>query len=339
MLKNFSLAKKITGGFVIILILLIALAFVGRFGLTRVVEKMDSANHFQLLVDHILKARQNEKKFILTNDPDAVSVVKDEIRSLKNQTKRILDDAKSKDIKKQAVEIIKKSDTYGKAFNDYVAFAGKKDTLMSDMNHKASLALEITAKIRDEQKAKYNQLRDESETKISKMRLRVSLAGKIHDAFLNAKGYRMVLAESNERNISIYEQWKGNHNNLKMASDQIKPLLVEENSKKSLQELLLRQKECMDKANLFFDDKTDDNNIAVIKAVREFRRTIISFQQEMQEQLEFYVEDVQTFSGQMMELSSGADQIAKILLNTRILEKDFINTEDDKLFKKIIQNI
>ena len=339
MFKNFSLAKKITGGFVIILILLIVLAFVGRFGLTRVVEKVDSADQFQLLVNHILEARQNEKKFILTNDPKAVSVVEDEIKSLKRQTNGILDDAKSKDIKKQTTDILKKSDTYSKAFNDYVALAGKKDSLMSDMNHKASLALETTAKIRDEQKAKYDQLRDESETRISSMRHRVSLSIKIHDGFLNAKGYRMVLAASKESKISTYEEWKGKHRDLTRAADEVKSLLTEDASKKRLEEVFLKQADCMNKANFFFDSKTDDNNIALIKAVTELTRAIINFQQEMQEQLEFYVEDVQIFSGQMMELSSGADQIAKILLNTRILEKEFINTEDDKVFEHITRNI
>ncbi len=69
MLKRFSLAQKITGGFIIILILLIVLAFVGRVGLTRVVAKVDASNRFQLMVGHILDARQNEKQFILSNAP------------------------------------------------------------------------------------------------------------------------------------------------------------------------------------------------------------------------------------------------------------------------------
>ncbi|MBU2631842.1 MAG: methyl-accepting chemotaxis protein, partial [Proteobacteria bacterium] len=339
MLRNFSLAKKITGGFVIILILLIVLAFVGRFGLTQVVEKVDSANQFQLLVNHILKARQDEKRFILTNDPKAVNGVEDEIGSLKKQTTRILDEARSNDVKKQASDIIKISDTYSKAFKDYVALAGQKDTLMSEMNVKASLALETTTKIRDEQKTKYNKLREESETKSSIMRQRVNHVAKIHEAFLNAKGYRMVLAESDAGNVSIYEQWKGYHSDLKRSAEEVKPLLTEDASKKIFETVLLKQTELINKANLFYNDKSSENNIAVIKAVKEMNMAILYFQQEMQEQLEFYMEDVQVISGQVMELSSGVDQIAKILLNTRILEKDFINTEDDAVFEQIALNI
>ncbi len=139
--------------------------------------------------------------------------------------------------------------------------------------------------------------------------------------------------------MSIYEEWKTKHKNLKTAVDQVKPLLNDDVSKKSIQKVLSTQDDLIAKAFLFFEDKTDENYIAVIKAVKKSKRSIILFLQEMQEQLEFYTEDVQIFSGQMMELSSGVAQIAKILLNTRILEKDYINTEDDLVFGQIIENI
>ncbi len=300
---------------------------------------MDSSNQFQLLVDHILKARQDEKRFVLTNDQKAVAVVKDEIGALTRQTQSIVENSNSKEIKKQAQDILKKSSTYEKAFDEYVTLANKKDDLMSDMDQKASMALETTTKIRDEQKTKYDQLRDESESKISQMRQRVGFSVEINNAFLEAKGFRLVLSDAQGQNISIYEQWKGEHRDLKAAVDDVTPLLVEDESKKSIEKVVSAQTHLMDKANNFFVDKSSDNNIALIKAVKDMRRAIVFFQQEMQEQLEFYIEDVSIFSGQMVELSSGVDQIAKILLNTRILEKEFINTEDDAVFEKIAENI
>lgn len=339
MLKNFSLAKKIAGGFLIILVLLVLLAFVGRIGLSDVVEKVDSANRFQLLVDHILEARQNEKRFILTNDSNSVVVVQDSMSALKRRAKDIVDTTASGEVKKQAGDILKKSQVYEKAFTDYVALAGKKDDLMSDMDQKASMALETTSKISQEQKAKYDRLREESETTISKMRMRVEIAVKINNAFLEATAFRMVLQDSEEQNISIYEQWKGQHRNLKASVDQVSPMLTEDISIKSIEKVLATQKECIDAATAFFDDKSSVNNISLIKAVKNFKRAIVNFHQEMQEQLEFYIEDVSIFTGQMVELSSGVDQIARILLNTRILEKDFINTEDDAVFDNITKNI
>jgi len=339
MIRNLTLAKKITGGFTIILILLITLAFAGRFGLTQVVEKVDSANSFQALVSHILKARQNEKRFIMTNNTGIISIVNEELGKLKDQCDKIISRTKSSEIKNQVQNILKKSVLYRRAFGDYVSLASQKDILMADMNNKSRLTLDTTAKIRDAQKTEYNALMDESETKISSMRLRVSFAGKMHDAFLNAKTYRMLLAESNGFKASVYEQWKGQHKNLRAAADRLRPMLDDEGAIKGLDKVLAVQDECIKKANLFFKNKNDANNVALIKAVRELKRAIIYFQQEMQEQLEFYIEDVHILSAQMMELSSGADQIARILLKTRIMEEEFINSEDEKIVEKIITSL
>ncbi|MCP4720070.1 MAG: hypothetical protein GY860_11485, partial [Desulfobacteraceae bacterium] len=339
MLKSFSLAKKITGGFVIILILLIVLAFVGRIGLTRVVEKVDSSNQFQLLVDLILDARQNETRFILTNDTGAVDIVVKDIKLMKKEAKSIVDTAGDAGIRKQAEQILKTSDTYAKAFEEYVALAGQKDSLIGDMNQKASAALAITSRIRDEQKANYDSLMGRSENKIAQMRQRVVFAERIKENFLQAKGYRMVMTDSQEYNVSMMTQWTGHHNDIKRDLTESTPLMIESISKERHGKIITTQKVVIEKAEIFYRNKSHENNLALINAVKAMRMATITFQQEMQELLEFYIEDVQIFSGQMMELSSGADGVAKILLKTRILEKDFTRTEDEGIFQQIIQNI
>ena len=339
MLKSFSLAKKITGGFVVVLVLLIVLAFVGRLGLTRVVEKVESSNQFQLLVDRILDARQNEKQFILTNDRKAVDIVLKDIKLLKAMAKKIVDTTGDDGIGNQAEQILKTADIYVKAFGNYVTLAGQKDTLMGDMNQKASAALDISSRIRDEQKASYDTLMAESEEKTSQMRHRVVFAERIKENFLQAKGYRMVLSDSREGNVSMVIQWKGHHKNIQRDLSEVTPLMFEPISKERHGKIESSQAAVIEKAEIFFKDKSQKNNIALIEAVKTMRMATITFQQEMQELLEFYIEDVQILSGQMMELSSGADGVAKILLKTRILEKEFSQTEEDAIFQQILQNI
>ena len=320
MLNKMSLAKKITSGFLIILILLIAIAFVGRFSLTKVVSKVDSANQFQLLVNHVLNARQNEKKFILSNSPKAVENVKNELAQLKTKTTEILSASKSKSTKKQTNEILSNLDKYNKAFLNYVLLADKKDTLMEDMNSKADLALQTTATIRDAQLLKYNKLKEISAPKIAEMRMRVNYAMDIHKHLIHAKGYRMTLTAMDiKKNTSFLTEWEGRHKDLKISANKIKPLLKEEVSQKWLEKVLKAQDVSIEKAKAFFNNKNDDNRYAMIKASAALQKIVIIFNQEMQEQLEFYIEDVQIFSDEMIKLSSSADQIAKILLNTRIL--------------------
>ncbi len=339
MLKHLSLAKKITGGFTIILTLLIVLAVAGRTGLTRVVEKVEASNRFQLLVDQILDARQAEKRFILTHDSAAVGVVRKDVTTLTSQAKDIAGTTDDPEVKMRAEKIVAAAQTYAQAFGEYVTLVAEKDHLMADMNQKASAALDITTGIRDEQRTRHDALMAESETKLSWMRQRVVHADRIKEQFFQASAHRMVMADSPTINISMMTQWKGAHENIKNDLKAVAPFMDEPIAKQRHGNIVSAQKEVMEKGLAFFNDKTHGNNRALIKAVDTMALAVVTFQQEMQELLEFYMEDVQIFSDQTMELSSGADQVAKILLKTRILEKEFILTEDETFFHQILENI
>ncbi|MCG8616557.1 MAG: methyl-accepting chemotaxis protein, partial [Desulfobacterales bacterium] len=339
MLNRISLAKKIAGGFAIILILLVTLAFVGRNGLTRVVDRVDVSNQFQELVTLILEARQHEKQFILTNDPGAVGIVRKDIAALKTRVERIAGSTDDPGVQEKIQQISGGLENYGKAFDQYVDMARQKDELMADMNQKANNALEITSGIRDDQKARYDALIGESEEKISNMRMRVLYANRINENFLQAKGYRMVISEGQGDSISMLTQWRGHHADIKRDLAESAPLMTEDSAKKRHEKVVAAQEELFQAAELYFVDNSFDNNLAVINAVKAMQRAAVTFQQEVQELLDFYIEDVQIFSGQMMGLSSGADRVASILLNTRIQEKDYIRNEDQETFSKIIKNI
>ncbi|MCP3900656.1 MAG: hypothetical protein GY707_13180 [Desulfobacteraceae bacterium] len=338
--KKLKLGKKITGGFIIILGLLFLIALVGWLSLTEVVKKVDSANEFQLLVNHVLEARQNEKRFILTNDAKAVEKVNKELSQLKNKTQQIFSVSKSEDTKKNSNEILKKLDKYSNAFSNYVVLAGKKDFLMKDMTIKADLALKTSASIREKQTDQYNKLKEESVPKIEQMRANVKLAADIEKHFINAKGYRVALIAMDVRkNASFYAEWTGKHKNLKMVVDKLGPLLKEDVPKKALAFVVKAQNDCIKNGKAFFYNKSDDTRFPMIKTAAVLNRAVILLNQELQEQLEFYMEDVQIFSDEMIEISSGVARAGNILLKTRILEKEYIRTEDEKIFKEIIENL
>ncbi|MFN2359379.1 MAG: hypothetical protein ABR534_16755, partial [Desulfotignum sp.] len=106
MLKNVSLAKKIAGGFVVILVLLVVIAIAGRMGLTRVVTQVERADEFQVMVARILDARQNEKQFILTSDPAVAAVVEKDIQALETSAGKIAQTGSDPDIRSQAQKIL-----------------------------------------------------------------------------------------------------------------------------------------------------------------------------------------------------------------------------------------
>ncbi|MFO7910900.1 MAG: hypothetical protein R6V15_01930, partial [Desulfotignum sp.] len=296
MLKNLSLAKKIAGGFVIILVLLVVLAIAGRMGLTRVVEKVDRAGEFQVLVTRILDARQNEKQFILTSDAKSADVVKKDILAVKTGAGRIVDADLNRSIQDQAGKILDQTGTYEKAFDTYVSLDQEKETLMGDMNTKAGNALEITSRIRDEQKAEYDDLMAQSETMTGRMRARVRYADQIQEDLLQAKGYYMVISGSDQENISMISQWKGHMDNIQRSLTESAPLMTEDIAQQRHEKVQTAHAGAISAAETFFAQNTFENNQALIQAIDDLRRTAKMFQQEMQELLEFYVEDVQIFS-------------------------------------------
>ena len=339
MLKHVSLAKKIIGGFVIILVLLVVLAGAGRMGLTQVVQKVDRAEDFQVLVTRILDARQNERQFVLTSDAKSAEVVKKDILAVKTGAGRITEADLDKDIQNRAEKILAQSDAYEKAFDTYVSLAKEKDVLMGDMNAKAGNALEITTRIRDGQKAEYDALMDQSETRTGLMRARVGYADRIQEDLLQTKGYYLVISGSDQENISMISQWKGHMDNIQRTLAESAPLMTEDIAQKRHENVKAAHADTTSAAELFFSDRTFENNQSLIQAIDDLGRAAKMFQQEMQELLEFYVEDIQVFSSQIMALSSGADEIAKILLQTRILEKEYIRTQDAAVFENIGKNI
>ncbi len=232
MLSRFSLAKKIGGGFIIILILLALVAFVGQTGLTKVVDKVASANRFQTLENLILDARQNEKQFILTNDPKAIEKVNKDVSALKTEIGVLSTQTNDAGLQADIKKISGQLEAYGKAFTEFVAMAKEKDMLMADMDQKANAAFEISAKIRDEQKSKYDALMEESETRISEMRMRVSYAVRVSENYYQEKGYRMVITDTENETVSLMTQWKRYHTNIKTALDESAPLMTEESAKK-----------------------------------------------------------------------------------------------------------
>ena len=339
MLSRFNLAKKIGGGFIIILVLLVLVAFVGQTGLTKVVDKVASANRFQTLENLILDARQNEKQFILTNDPKAIEKVNKDVSALKTEIGVLSTQTNDAGLQEDIKEISGQLEDYGKAFTEFVAMAKEKDMLMADMDQKANAAFEISAKIRDEQKSKYDSLMEESETRISEMRMRVSYANRVIENYYQEKGYRMVITDSENETVSLMTQWKRYHTNIKSALDESAPLMTEESAKKFHKKVLDAQSALFKVEEQFFADKNQDNKLLMIKADKTMQKAVIGFHQELQELLEFYVEDVQIFSGQMMELSSGADKVANTLLGTRILEKDYVQNSDKTFYDKIVKQV
>ncbi|WP_321532461.1 methyl-accepting chemotaxis protein [uncultured Desulfuromonas sp.] len=154
MFKNLRLGTKIGGGFVVILLLTVAIAFVSWLGMEDVVDRVNKTEEVNRLTKDILEARRQEKNYILRRDEtsvDKVIQIVAQMNKLALETKEKFNDPANKEQMDRVLDAVTQ---YGRAFSHYVDLERLKAQRMEQMRALARTALEKTEAIRQSQKNK-----------------------------------------------------------------------------------------------------------------------------------------------------------------------------------------
>ena len=87
-LNDLRLGVKLFGGFSIVLILTVAVAFAGYYSLTGVAERVGKANDVDSLARGLSEARQLEKDYMLRSDKAYAAMVDTEIKEIISRANR-----------------------------------------------------------------------------------------------------------------------------------------------------------------------------------------------------------------------------------------------------------
>ena len=158
MLKNIKVGSKIIGGFSIVLVLLIVVAYVGYNGLSNVTDRVEKADDVNQLVKFVLASRQQEKNFIIRGDKKYVNTVAEQVEALKKQANETRAKFKDPVNISQMDEVISSTGGYKKAFEDYVKFTEQQKVADDKMVKAARQVGAIADTIRQEQKAQFEEL-------------------------------------------------------------------------------------------------------------------------------------------------------------------------------------
>lgn len=133
MFRNLNLGVKIATGFVILLVLLIAVSFVSYNGLSGVIKSVDKADDVKRVVKDVLEIRRQEKNFIIRKDKEYVRQVEDLVAGMSE----LLQNTRAKHKDSQTISEIDKSvsavEDYGRSFSDYVAIYDNKLAKQGEM--------------------------------------------------------------------------------------------------------------------------------------------------------------------------------------------------------------
>jgi methyl-accepting chemotaxis protein len=115
-MKNLKLGTKIMGGFIVILILMGVISYIGWNGMRSVVDRVEKAEDVNRMVKQILDTRRHEKNFIMREDKKYIEEVHKHIIDIKKQANETKNKFKDPANKKQMDEVLASIEKYEKAF-------------------------------------------------------------------------------------------------------------------------------------------------------------------------------------------------------------------------------
>jgi len=163
MLKNMKLWMKIGGGFTLVLLITMSIAYIGWQGIHGVTSRTDKADDMNRLVKDVLETRGHVKSFMVTKDSKDIEKAKTSLNNLYKQaglSKSKFNDKLNKDQMDQVVSDVKK---YEQAFDAFVALEKQKNISMGKMRSVAQETLEDANAIQKDQQKQLQKILEQEE--------------------------------------------------------------------------------------------------------------------------------------------------------------------------------
>ncbi|MBF0451106.1 MAG: methyl-accepting chemotaxis protein [Candidatus Magnetomorum sp.] len=203
--RDLKMGSKVFGGFSIVLLLLVIVAFFGYNGLSSVVDRAGKKEEVGGLVKLFLQARQHEKNFIMRKDSSYVDKLNhsiDELNKKASELKNTFNDPTNKD---KMDNVIKASAQYEKAFDNFSNFRKQKQVTMTDMRQKAQAVRAACETVEHDQMEQLKKLRADNVLYIKDKIATADDANRLLKFALNAKSKRILLMQGN---FELFDEWK-----------------------------------------------------------------------------------------------------------------------------------
>lgn len=161
-----KLAMKLGLSFGLMIILTIAMVYVGHNGMQGIEDRVDKADDVNRMVRTILETRMSEKNYILRSDDTYLQKHKKFLSTLREQIKATNQKFSQKVNHDQMSELGQAIDKYEAAFTRYVGLVKNRVETMKMMRAYARTALSELEKVRSEQKEQLESILIETKRKI-----------------------------------------------------------------------------------------------------------------------------------------------------------------------------
>ncbi len=334
MFKNMNLGMKILGGFVIVLILLSIVAYVGYDSLSGVTDRVVKADDVNRLVKINLATRQLEKNYIIRNDDVYVTKVEENVKQFIDQANETRDKFDQKVNKDQMNQVVDKVTDYSNAFKKYVDLDHQKNKIMEEMRARARDALVQTEEIVADQKQQLAEERKKGAELVNDKLTKADDANRMIKWFIDAR--------KNEKEVIITGGSAEYKNNVENDLEKINNLAVNMKSRFKYQKNIDQINQVMDAIEkytryfntLYGELRANRNYKNTMANMRTAARTAIKMLEDIRidqkSQLDKAQVDADNFLDDKLAKADDANCIIAWLIDARKNEKEFIISGEQK---------
>ena len=162
MLKNTKLVTKIFAGFIVILLLLCVVAYVGYGVMSNFVGRIGNAGRINQIVQDIFTTRQHEKDFIMSGEQEDADNAVSVLERLRSQVEAARAQFSQSSNKNQMDRVNQQVEQYAQMFSQYVSLEHKGVEARQIMTDRAQAALHLLESMRENQTQQLEEKRQEN---------------------------------------------------------------------------------------------------------------------------------------------------------------------------------
>lgn len=337
MLKRLKLVTKISLGFACMVMLLIAVAYVGYSGMSGVITRMQAADDVNQMSKEMLQARQFEKEFMIRKAQSSVDAVANTIDALKDQAETIGRELSQVVDNDQIEPVIIKADEYANAFSSYVEQEQQRNMMMETMREKAEEALRQVREIRAVQKRLLTERRALRDQVVTDKQQTVDNANRILkwtlDARIAEKEYILGEAAQNQHTI---EQLVAEILTLANAMD---AKFTEADNKRYTQSIVAEAQKYLATFQTYAETGDQSLQNTVDSAANRLERMAVAVRLDQQNELAGVIRETAVFVDDALTNLEDANQLIEGFLDARKDEKEVIVTRDQQYVDPVNQQI
>ncbi len=332
-LTQVSLRTKILGGFVTVLTMLCAVAWVGYASLNDVVKRVETVDQVGDLVRLIQEARQHESNFMLNpsiDKADLVSVTTQNMLSRAGELEKIVD----QDL---MAEVVAKTIDYQAAFSSYSNLETERTETMIQMGQQASSALAKIEALRNAQGEQITQIREHNRELISDKLEKADMANDLLHRSLMSKILMVSMALKFWE--SDYLDWQNMVTNIVEITTKLKSKFKDQNNIELVEDILAEFKDYAQQVEIWYKSRSESDLEAVYSALDSARMSMELLRENQVEQLEEAVDESNQIMEDRLAKAEDANHIITWFKDARMVEKQVILDHDSTLIPAVADQI